>query len=252
MRDPLDLLLPHRRSAPDAAAAVRLVCLPFAGGSAAAFRGWEETLGPAVDLCAVELPGRGRRVDEIAIDSMPSLVDRLLAALAPLLDRPALLFGHSMGARIAFELARREPRFHAVVASASRAPSSPPRRPISDLPTPAFLAAIADLGGTPPALLRDRELQRLLLPALRADFLLSDSYRAPPDAAVAAALTVLLARDDPHVDPAEGRAWGAHAGGSFSVVEIDHGGHFFLTSRRDAVLREVRGAVERVGAGSRR
>ena len=239
--NPFNLLLPLRRPAPHARA--RLVCLPFAGGNAAAFREWRDAFGPEVNVCAVELPGRGGRIAESPIDSMDRLVERLLAALAPLFDLPVYLFGHSMGGRIAFEVAHREPRVTAVVASASRAPSLPSRHQVAHLPAPAFVEAIEAFGQASSVVLRDRELRERLMPSLRADFKLSESYRAAPDATISVPLTVLVARDDLHVELSEARGWRAHARGRFSFVELDRGGHFFLTTRRESVLSVVRGAL---------
>src|SRR5688572_24867061 len=102
---PTDRWFPTRQ--PLAQASVRLLCLPFAGGAASAFLGWNKSLPPGVELCAAQPPGRERRLSEPAFRELESLLDSLEAAAAPLLDKPFVLFGYSLGGRIAFELTRR-------------------------------------------------------------------------------------------------------------------------------------------------
>lgn len=244
---PIEALLPYYRpSTPSGSARVRarLVCLPFAGGNAAMYRTWKERLPADVELCAVELPGRGARFAEAPVDDPVAMVTELARGLAPLHDRPMVVFGHSLGARLGFALARHEPRIRMLVASGAAAPRiTTPRR--AELPRRELVAELTKMGGTPPEVLAHEELLDLFLPVLRADFRLAERLTAPPDAAVACPITAIAARDDRGVALDDARLWGDHTTGAFRFVETD-GGHFFLTSRRDLVIAEVLRAMGEV------
>lgn len=233
-----------------AAPRLRLVCLPYAGGAASIYRLWSRELAPDVEVVPVELPGRGVRMAEPPLDDLAALCDALADALATLRDGvPLALFGHSMGARIAFELAirldgRGEPARH-LFASASPAPGVRLRygpdgdsRPSGQLGDDQFLARLAQLGGTPPEILADRELMARVLPTLRADFVISETCRVDPSLRVSCPITVIAGRDDAGAAPSAAAAWQLRTTGAFRLVELA-AGHFFLDSHRDAVLREV-------------
>lgn len=242
---PIEALLPFRRPGPSSAVRVRLVCLPFAGGNAATYRGWREKLPADVELCAVELAGRGGRFRERPVDDPDAVVKELVDGLASLHDRPVVVFGHSLGAHLGFALARREPRIRMLVASGAAAPHSPVRTRFADLPRAALVAELAKMGGTPPEVLADEELLDLVLPMLRADFRLAEVLRAPQQAPITSPITVIAARDDDGVTIDEARGWKDHTTGAFRFVETD-GGHFFVTSRRETVIAEVVRALDEI------
>lgn len=238
----LAALLPYRRPLPDARA--RLLCFAFAGGAAVTYRTWNEVFAPSVEVCAIELPGHGQRFREPPISDIHALIDRLAAALAPLLDRPIVCFGHSLGARVAYWLALREPRVIGLIASASPAAHLTVAKRRADLSRPALIAELHAMGGTSKEVLDTDDLMTMFLPAIRADFRLLEQGVAPASSKLACPITVLAARDDLEVSFERATAWSDRTDGEVRVVELQ-GGHFFLQSRRDAVIAEVRAAIDR-------
>src|SRR5215831_646593 len=195
---------------------LRLVCAPYAGGAAVLYRPWRDAVAPAIEVCAVELPGRGVRFGEPPISDMARLCDDLAFAIEPLLDGvPLALFGHSMGARIAFELAHRfEGRVAHVFASGSPAPgvrssygANGDRRPSAQLSDDDFKQRLRELGGTPREILADDELMARVLPIVRADFALIERYQVEPQLRVSCPITVFAGRADTGAPPAVAAAW---------------------------------------------
>ena len=165
------------------AARLRLFCFTYAGGGASIYRPWTRELPPELELCAVQLPGRENRLLEPAYTEMPALVEQLGTVLAPYLDRPFAFFGHSMGALVAFEMARTVRRRYGrsalhLFVSGHAAPRIARRRPpVYQLPDAAFVDAIRELNGTPEEVLENADLMALVLPALRADLTVCETYR---------------------------------------------------------------------------
>ena len=229
--------------APGADGRLQLFCFPYAGAGTALFASWQRAL-PEVAVRPIRLPGREARLSEPAFTSVHPLVESLAEALEPELARPFALFGHSLGAIVSFELARRlrrlgRPRPRLVVVSAQSAPHVPsPRPPIYDLPEDEFLAAIANFGGTPPAVLADRELLALVVSTLRADLTVTDTYRFTPEPALESPIAMFGGRDDPLVPEEELVAWREHSTRPDGVHLFD-GGHFYVHERRDRFLAEL-------------
>jgi medium-chain acyl-[acyl-carrier-protein] hydrolase len=226
------------------AESVRLFTFPFAGGSAQIYRGWDCDLPASIGLYAVQLPGRGSRVAEPAFTSMEALMPVLAKALARYLDRPFAFFGHSLGAIIAYEAARQlrsqrgESAVHLFV-SARRAPSMRSRRePTHLLDDEAFIARLRELNGTPVEVLREPELMALLLPMLRADFHLSESYVSLPGPRLACPLTVLGGRFDPEANEDELQGWQTVCDQTFELL-LFPGDHYYLRPLRRELLLEV-------------
>lgn len=242
--------LPYRR--PAGASRLRLFCFSYAGGSASAYRQWPAALPSSVEVAAVQLPGRERRMSEKPFLRMEALVTELAQALAPLLtpSEPFAFFGHSMGAKVAFELTRRlrregKPLPRLLLVSGSRAPHMPTDKPpIHALPEDEMIEELEDLGGTPKEVLANEELMRLLLPLLRADFELNETYEhiagEPLDVPVAAYGGV----DDEDCPPDSIEGWKELTDGPF-VRRMFDGGHFFLHEVPDAVTTAVREDLER-------
>jgi surfactin synthase thioesterase subunit len=235
-------VFPFRR--PVAEPRLRLLCLPFAGGASSLYRSWPRAL-PTIEVWPIELPGRGVRPDEPLVTDMTALVDGLAAAISEHGDLPLALFGHSMGARIAFELARRlGSRVVHLFASGSQPPEVAPyyaardTRPTDQLTDDELMQRIQPLGGTPKELLAEPELMQRALPIVRADLVLVERYRVEPDARVACPLTVLTGRQDPIAPPAVAAGWLRRSTGATRIVELD-AAHFFLDSHRAAVLAEI-------------
>ncbi|HEX2190639.1 MAG TPA: alpha/beta fold hydrolase [Longimicrobiaceae bacterium] len=235
---------------PRPAAPVRLLCLPFAGGAASAYRAWPELMGEDVEVSAVQLPGREMRLREPPFDRVEPLVAALADVLDPTLDRPYAVFGHSMGALIGFELARElrrrgRPLPVALVASGRNAPHLPARDPLMHpLPEPEFLERLRTFEGTPEAVLEHQELMQLLIPLLRADFAVNEAYTHREEAPLDLPLLAMGGDADPEVSREGLEAWSGYTTGPFTL-EVYPGGHFFLNPLAREVTRAVRGVVAR-------
>src|ERR1043165_214700 len=233
---------------PGARPRIRLFCFPYAGGAALIFRQWPELLSPAIEVRAVHLPGRGARLSEPPFEDVQSLVDAFLPVMAEHLDEPFAFFGHSMGGAIAFELSRRlfgtldvEPR-HLFI-SGRRAPHLPNvERPIYNLPEPEFKEELRRLNGTPAEVLDHPELMGMLIPILRADFTLSQTYKCESRPSLSCPLTVFGGADDRHDDPTGLEAWREHTIDPFSRRMFD-GDHFFINTARQHLLCVLESAL---------
>lgn len=220
-----------------------LVCFPHAGAGAAAYRQWQVLFTPRVRILAVQLPGRENRMDEAGFDRAGPLLDELVPALCAELTGPFAFFGHSMGAMLAFEAARRlrdqgRPGPTHLFVSGRYAPQIPePDPPIGHLPTEEFLRAVHDLNGLPHEVLANADLMRLVEPALRADFLICERYRyrdAPP---LDCPVSVLGGIGDA-IPVGALAAWQAQTTAGFRLRLLP-GDHFFLHSAPDQVARVV-------------
>ena len=207
-----------------------VVCFPHAGGSAAYFRPLSAALPASVEVFAVQYPGRQDRLSEPLIDDVVTLAEQVTPAVLDLANRPLALFGHSMGASVAFEVACRLERRGvaplALFASARRAPSR--RHAQHDQPTSdeELIADILSLGGAGSELLHDPELADLILPALRNDHHAAKTYHRDGDPVVRCPVHALLGEADPNVKLDNVRAWAKHTTGGFTLRTFS-GGHFY-------------------------
>lgn len=228
---------------------LRLVCFPYAGGTATLYRRWPHALPATVEVCPVELPGRGFRIDEPPIPDIMRLCDEITAALNELPGNlPIALFGHSMGARIAFEMARRlGGRVVHLFASAAPAPGlrrhrpgQGAPRPISELTDDEFKQRLRTLGGTPPQVLENDELMARFLPMLRADFLVIEHYRVDPGLRISCPITVFTGATDHGITASDAvvLAWRERTTARARILELD-AGHFFLATHRADLHREI-------------
>jgi surfactin synthase thioesterase subunit len=232
-------------------ATLRLFCFPFAGGGVAAFRTWADELPEFVDVCSVELPGRDRLILEPPIESLALLLERLVGAVSHWIDLPYVMFGHSMGALLAFELVRRLTSAGkrpptVLFVSAHRAPHLPDTREmIHDLPRAKFIAALRELEGTPPDVLNNKELIDIYLPALKADFTLAETYTYTPGHPLDCPILAFGGRDDFQVTEAEIAAWREQTTGDFQLRMLK-GNHFFLQSSAKLLLYEIARELEKL------
>lgn len=232
------------RPRPTPGARLRLFCLPHAGAGASVFRNWAEALPAEVEVCPVQLPGRENRIAEPAIDRVPPLVEALTDAVSPWLDRPFAVLGHSNGAMIGFELVRELRRrgrpgpLH-LFASGRRAPDVAARTPpIHQCPDDVFIAELKALGGMPDALLEHPELIELLVPLLRADVALHETYAFVEEPPLETPITAYRGETDPKVTLEDVEAWARHTRGPFTLRTFP-GGHFFLQDDRASFLRTL-------------
>lgn len=225
------------------APALRLFCFPYAGGGSSAFRGWSEGLPAGVDIWAAQLPGREARVAEPALRRLDSLIEALYEAILPRLDMPYAFFGHSMGALVAFELTRRLRRTGAPLPSrlllgAFRAPQLPnPHIRIHHLPDE-VLKTVLRKEGTPRQVLENDELMRALLPMLRADLEICDTYQYREERPLAMPMSVYGGHQDVRVSRSDLDMWRTQADGPFRLAMLP-GSHFFLHNSQDLLLAEL-------------
>jgi surfactin synthase thioesterase subunit len=227
------------------AASIRLFCFASAGHGPAMFRSWLPLVGPDIELGLVHLPGRESRWSETPLERLDAIVGHVADALAVPARTPFAVFGHSLGALVAFEVVRRlralggpEPRH--VIASAHRAPQTPLRHArLSHLPPAAFIAEVnARHGGIPPEVAANQELMDLMLPSLRADYRVFEDYEYREDAPLACPLTVFGGTRDPHITPEDLEAWRAQTTGPFALRMFE-GGHFFVNDARPLAVSAV-------------
>ncbi len=227
---------------------VRLLCLPYAGGSATVFGAWKH-LRSDIEVCSVQLPGRQERLSEPALVSLDTIVDRLVEALATRPGAPLALYGHSFGALVAFELALRLQRTGAspiaLVVGARAAPHlKPAGAPIHALPHDAFVRAIHERYGTSLAILQNPGLLELALPPLRADVAVLENYVFPAGAKLDVPITALRGQLDPANDLARVQPWQEITTRPFQLESLQ-AGHFFVDTHRRWVQDHVLAAVDR-------
>jgi pyochelin biosynthetic protein PchC len=223
-------------------ASLRVVCFPHAGGSASFFRTWARALPQRIETLAVQYPGRMNRLSEALIDDAGEMADAMARVLVCGVATPFALFGHSMGAAIAFETALRlEGRFGVtplrLVVSAKAGPSlhRPGRRHLAG--DEALFAELRRLGGTDAAVFDEPHLLPLILPILRNDVKLSETWTPSSQARVGCPVTAFAGDADPEVAISEARAW-EHVSSEFDL-RVFPGHHFYLVERRQEVLREL-------------
>lgn len=222
----------------------RLVCFAYAGGSASSFHDWPSALPSDLDVCAVQLPGRGSRFREPTIGVLGELLDRLVPALTFPDALPTYFFGHSLGALLSFEVARRPdlPCRDALAGLVMSGASAPrlrgPSRGMHLLDDAALTAELENYNGTPPEVLAHRELMELVLPAIRADFALVERYQYAQAAPLQWPMAVFAGERDDFVSAAQVEGWRAETSGPFEIHSFP-GDHFFLQGLRDEVLARL-------------
>lgn len=232
--------LSQRRSA-----SLRLFCFPYAGGSTQAFWSWRRHVPPEADLCLVHLPGRGKRFRERPFKNLKRLVNMIANQLAGDLRQPFAFYGHSMGAVICFELARKLRRQYRLepahlFLSGRRAPHVSPReRTIFNLPHDEFVAQIVKLNGTPHELLENSAAAELFLPLLRADLEMVETHEYRPSERLSCPISIYGGSQDTDVLLADLHAWREHTSGAFKV-RLFPGDHFFIHSANAEFLQVFR------------
>jgi surfactin synthase thioesterase subunit len=221
---------------------IRLACLPHAGGSASYFFSTSAALAPGIETLAVQYPGRQDRRKEPLVDRLDVLADRVAAALLPWgRDVPLALFGHSMGALLAFEVTRRLERAGitpvTLFASGRRAPGTHRFETVHRGDDNAIIAEMRELSGTDTTLLGDADFMRVMLPAVRADYKAIETYR-PSREVVAAPIVALVGDTDPKATATETAAWSDHTTGGFELRTFA-GGHFYLNRHAPKVLQVI-------------
>ncbi|MFI8288390.1 thioesterase II family protein [Streptomyces sp. NPDC085614] len=239
-------------------APVRLVCFPHAGGAASYYHRMARKLSGEAEVLAVQYPGRQDRRREPCVDDLAELADLVLAEIRPWTDRPLAFFGHSMGALLSFEVARRLERdggtLTALFVSGRRAPrlTRPGEvRPRSD---DELVAAVRKLNEAELPLLDEPAVRDFVLPPLRGDYRAVEAYRYAPGPPLACPVVMLTGDQDPQVTWDEAQAWREHTNGAFDLRSFP-GGHFYLDTHTADVaglvathLRNLRSPVYGTGA----
>lgn len=231
---------------PDRWPAVRVVYFPYAGGNAAQVRSMGALLPRHVELVGVRYPIAMRG----GTRSPQWIAERVVADIAPLAELPLIFFGYSLGALIAYEvgLALRRRGLAApahIVVAASRAPHLPRRQPpISGLEDDAFIEQLRLYGGTPEAILQDREAIEYLLPLIRDDLAVAEHYLVASPEPLTCPITAIAGRSDALADLSDVAAWGEQTLGAFAFHQME-GGHFFLQEQASAVAEILRTLAER-------
>ncbi|MBI1390806.1 MAG: putative thioesterase [bacterium] len=248
MQSQLKKWLPYNEPRSDSA--LRIFCFPYAGGGASAFRAWKTRWPQSVEICPVLFPGREIRLSEPPFTRMDALIPALEEALAECWDRPFALFGYSMGAAVAFELTRRLHQRGArlpecVWVCARRSPILPYDEDQTYLlPDPEFRAKLRDLNGTPASVLENEELMEIILPAMRADFELNETYRLSESVApVPVPLVALGGLRDGEVSNDQLRAWSALTTGPFRSKQFG-GDHFFIQTHQNELFHEMQTDIQ--------
>jgi len=232
------------RPRPNPRARLRLFCFPFAGGGASTYRGWPAHLPADIDVATVQLPGREERLREPAFHDATELCGKLACVLAPYFDRPFALFGHSMGALLAFELARMlrttgGPSPVHLFVSAHCGPRKLHCLPsVIGMSDRELVSLLRSLSGTPDEVLEDGDVMKLILPLFRADLTICETYRYVAAEPLACPISAFGGALDDYVRRPDLLAWSAETRGTFQA-RMFTGGHFFLNDVKPRLLQAI-------------
>ena len=230
---------------PNPSAAIRLICFPYSGASASIYFDWANILPSSIEIVAVQLPGRANRLAEPLLTDMASVIDGVMSELPDLLDRPFALFGHSLGAQEAFETAlalRRAglPQPARLFVSGHGAPHAedPDRLLLHRLDDEAMVAELRKMNGMAPEILENEELMQLLLPILRADFTISETYKYRPEPPLDCPISAYSGLQDAYVTREQMLAWKELTSGDFRL-RMFPGDHFYLNTSKMLLLQAL-------------
>jgi surfactin synthase thioesterase subunit len=228
---------------------ISLIGLPFAGGSACSYRDLKASLAPSVDFCPIEPHGRGRRFSEALLADIHAMAEDALRQVRALIEsRPYALYGHSLGAKVAYLMAcgiatRGLPQPEHLFVSGSAAPSVPPRsRTRHLLPRQAFFDLIRSMSGTATEIFESSELLDLFEPVLRADFEANDTYCYQKQEPLSVPLTVMIGTEDT-VSYTDAFQWERETTGQTRILRFP-GGHFFINKHCRAIAHLISQALE--------
>lgn len=222
----------------------RLFCFPYAGGNAFNFMSWQELFDPSIEVCAIQLPGRGSRLAEPPFGSMGALLKAVAPVVSGQSDLPFAFFGHSLGALIAFELTRYLGLYglagpcHLFVSGCQAPRYRSPSRELHRMTDAELVEVLQNFESTPPEVLASAELMALVLPTLRADFALAEEYRYRHAPILSVPMSVFAGTRDQNKGPGQVDGWAEETTGQCDVAWFE-GSHFFINNQRDAVLERI-------------
>lgn len=229
---------------------LRLFCFPYAGGSSTIFRTWLDKLPANIEICPIELPGRGSKIKLAPLNRLEPIVKELALQIQSYLDKPFAFFGHSIGGILSFELTRLLSKNYGIspvnlFISAHRAPQIPDSEPpIHALPEADFIAKLRNYNFTPNAVLEHQELMQLILPMLRADFAVGETYtydHAPP---LECPISVFGGLQDHQVTIEELEGWREQTN-SYFLLNMLPGDHFFINYSHSLLLEQISEILKR-------
>lgn len=224
---------------------LRLFAFPYSGAGTVIYHSWAQYFNQhEIDLIGIQLPGREKRFSEEAITNLPYLVEELLEIIHPLTDVPFAFFGHSMGGLVAFELSRSLRNNAALLPqhlfiSGFRSPDMPnPNQELHQLNNIMLLKKVAEYGGTPIAILENSELMALLLPIIRADFKLFETYQYYEDTPLNCPITTFSGKMDSIVKPDYMKNWARQTSARLEHVTYE-GKHFFINENKSSIINKI-------------
>lgn len=236
---------------PQLHAPTQLFCFPYAGGGISSYLPWQAVLGSQVEVACVQLPGRGARLLEPCIDSFQTLIEELTNLIIQHANRPYVLFGHSLGGLMAFEVTRalrkrQKALPKQLIISACEAPQSRSvSRHFHELDDHALIQVLSKLNGTPSAILENKELIRLLLPGVRADFKMNSDYVYMVETPLELPVIALAGENDSHVRLESIVLWREQTSDEYKI-HLMPGDHFFIDSHRNVVLDLLKNIIKEI------
>lgn len=228
---------------------IRIFCFPYAGGGASAYRNWKNYLPDYVGIYPIQIPGRENRITEEAITDMPELVNKVVDSMSPYLDVKYLVFGHSLGAKISYEVCNRlrklqESMLCHLIVSGSRAPHIPEPEPLHNLKDIDFIEAMKRYSGMSKEFLENKELLKLFLPIFRADFTLDETYKFTRYEKFSFPITALYGDKDHDSELDSVEAWSEYTNEYFNK-KMFHGEHFFIKTSEKEVVSYIKDIILR-------
>lgn len=224
---------------------IKLICLPYAGGSMQVYKKWTKYLDDAIELIPLELAGRGRRLLEPPYESMNEAVDDVYMEVRPMIENSNYaIFGHSMGSVIAYELVHklRDEGLHNpehVFFSGRNSPHVRKNEPhIHNAPLEVFIDKLLKMGGTPKKLLENVDFINAFIPMLRADFKIIETYSLQNNSKIECDISALSGRMDQNTEDKDMKKWENCTSGKCNLYKFD-GGHFFINDKTEDVVRVI-------------
>ncbi|MAD41415.1 MAG: hypothetical protein CL623_03385, partial [Arcobacter sp.] len=225
-------------------AKIRLICIPHGGGGPHTYKEWAEKLADFIEVYALCFPGRGSRREEDAICNMPELRDQISNVIAQISDKPYVMFGHSVGALVAYEVAKEiekqgiMPPLRLILSAHKTPQHSKETEPMYTLSDEDLMNKILELGLLPEDVLENKELLDFILPPLRADFELSETYEYEKSNALNIPITATFGKTDPLLNEQDIQKWKKYTNSEYKIKEYD-GDHFYTLSKQDILFDDI-------------